>query len=397
MKRRNKRIAQKLNNKGFTLVEVLVAMIILSIVAIPILSGLVTSVRINAKARTTQQVTTVAESVMERFKGTDIETVADTDWSVAPWASVTKANVVDANYYFAIDNYDLGSAKYDVRVCATPVSHQSVDLVSTSVMNPYRDFVFTDDIDAVKGQYLAALNGLLDYINDHYNPVYNNGYGEYVRMYEYTVDTLNKSKVHLNRDINVTVTGDASSQHVDVSTTYSYKVSAYQIENPSTHSATTFNIPSTNLPATTLSKDYEALEKLYIFFFPAYSMGDEKVDEDRITVTNETGVDLDVYLIKQKNENLSAASLNTREVSYRPEITVGEHLTLYHNMHTNVSGLTDADPYPSFALGNAVLEDTANTNLMYRLTVDVYDADAYSLTGFTGTPIETFEGSMNSK
>lgn len=67
---------KKRKNRGFTLVEVLVAAAILSVVVTPILSSFVTIARVNAKSRRRLSATTIANSVMESVKGFDLSEVS---------------------------------------------------------------------------------------------------------------------------------------------------------------------------------------------------------------------------------------------------------------------------------------------------------------------------------
>ena len=58
---------RKTNDKGFTLVELLVAIILLGIIALPIFSSMITSARLNKRSREIAYATDVAESIMEGF------------------------------------------------------------------------------------------------------------------------------------------------------------------------------------------------------------------------------------------------------------------------------------------------------------------------------------------
>ena len=59
---------RKLNNAGMSLVEIIVAMCILTIVTVSVLSIFLYSIRLNARSRTRQQSTAAAQTVMENFK-----------------------------------------------------------------------------------------------------------------------------------------------------------------------------------------------------------------------------------------------------------------------------------------------------------------------------------------
>lgn len=66
---------KKLNNRGMSLVEVIISITILSIVVVPTLQALTSAMTYNARARRRQELTLSGESIMESFKGYDIETL----------------------------------------------------------------------------------------------------------------------------------------------------------------------------------------------------------------------------------------------------------------------------------------------------------------------------------
>lgn len=66
----------KKDNKGFSLIELMVAIIILALVVTPLLHSFMTVMRTNAKSRRLLRTTTVAENVMEGLSGLSIETIA---------------------------------------------------------------------------------------------------------------------------------------------------------------------------------------------------------------------------------------------------------------------------------------------------------------------------------
>lgn len=70
-RRRNR----KLNNAGMSLVEVIVAIAILSIVILPVLHTFVSSAMYNARARSRQQTTAAAQTVLENFKAYSVKEI----------------------------------------------------------------------------------------------------------------------------------------------------------------------------------------------------------------------------------------------------------------------------------------------------------------------------------
>ena len=67
---------RKTNNKGFSMTEVIVAVAVFLILAIPILSQLVLSVKNNSKAKASQYGINLAESEMELLKAVDLNAIA---------------------------------------------------------------------------------------------------------------------------------------------------------------------------------------------------------------------------------------------------------------------------------------------------------------------------------
>lgn len=66
----------KKDNKGFSLIELMVAVVILALIVTPILHSFLTVVRTNAKSRRLLRTTTVAENIMEGLSGLSIEEIA---------------------------------------------------------------------------------------------------------------------------------------------------------------------------------------------------------------------------------------------------------------------------------------------------------------------------------
>lgn len=64
---------KQLNNQGFTLVEVLIAMVVLAIISIPILSAFTGATQVNIKARRIENAITAANDIIEEAKSTPLE------------------------------------------------------------------------------------------------------------------------------------------------------------------------------------------------------------------------------------------------------------------------------------------------------------------------------------
>lgn len=67
------RYKEKLNNKGFSLIEVLIAVAILAIVSLPILKAFSTSAMVNRNARRQENANTAATAITEQFKSMTLD------------------------------------------------------------------------------------------------------------------------------------------------------------------------------------------------------------------------------------------------------------------------------------------------------------------------------------
>lgn len=167
-------IFKKVNNRGMSLVEVIVAITILGLVAVPVLHSLTTAMVYNQKARTRQEMTLTAESIMETFKGYDLDelkarfTTGGAGIEGIRVADASDTGVYDANpdtgtgfhytyssaplpeptvgdvYTFSINDMKADNGQfYDVTITATPNSTESVMVQED--MESTRDAVFKGD------------------------------------------------------------------------------------------------------------------------------------------------------------------------------------------------------------------------------------------------------------
>ncbi len=64
---------EELNNKGLSLIELLIAIAILSIVVVVFYEGFIVSAKVNSKAKVQHQATSLAQDIMEAFKSQDMD------------------------------------------------------------------------------------------------------------------------------------------------------------------------------------------------------------------------------------------------------------------------------------------------------------------------------------
>lgn len=109
----NKR-KRKLKNKGFSLIEVLVAIAILAVLSLPILSAFMSAAQVNLQARREENANAVAQKVMEDMKAKTIEQVMNEveDDSDRSYTSDYQSENGFFKYVFNMDDYDASGKTY---------------------------------------------------------------------------------------------------------------------------------------------------------------------------------------------------------------------------------------------------------------------------------------------
>ena len=372
---KNNRGKEKMNNAGFSLVEVLAAVVILALVAGPILMAFAMSARFNARARENQRISAVAESVMEEFKGMSIK---DARNGGGGYSDITPEG--SASFVFT-GGKTIDSHSYDVRVTATPLRDKEAfnlngedaskdSYVNEAFMDPYSTFVYTQDLYQDKQIYDQMLNNIYTFLDDNYD------FSEAAPGV--SASDLNKDKIDADRIIVLEITGDEANQSVRVLYYYNYKITQYPVPG---HGNVDFTFAQIfyEVPA----KAYTGLNKAYLFYSPAYkSVAARNVAQftaDQIIVANHSSRYIDSYVVKQVNPLYQ--NLLTCDAEYFPTITA-----MGAGPMTMRTYIKDTDSTENF-------NDKSTASLLYSVSVDVFEGGA----GVGGTPLYTLNGSMNSK
>lgn len=411
----------KVNNKGLSLVELLVAITILSIAAGALLHAFVTATQFNARAKEKQRMTTAAQSVMEGLKAFDIEelcwqfngkhpflvySAVGNQWEIAPVGGNVSIQPVGGEdifvpqptgYEFAMQDISYQGKMYDAKVSITP-KDTGVPVYYTEEMNAYEDAVWRQAQDLDATVYSLVLQNVLDKLN------------EKDEFYEYELSHLDKDKIVVDRVITVSISEPSSGiQKVTVDCAYRYKV----VDYPYYDAAEVEHIwnSETEDPFSPLSYDYEiynntntaadgaALQNVYLYYFPSYasSIGGAPIKSDTINITNSTSRAENVYLIKQKKGGVS--NLLTLENGYTPQVNGTGAVYLYHNLRTNLadsSATVGTVSISGFTGESTQILKTKMEHLMYSVTISVYDA-GQAAAGFPDVPKLELDGSINGK
>ena len=426
---------KKLNNSGLTLIEILIAMTLLTICIVPMLRGFVQVNRYGEKGRNLQQSTTVAQTAMENCKAyniADIHTKMTTNAfmdAAAPYMAGAQYHSDGVGSYF-IDNMTIDGRKVGMSIKLSPITATKQDITKYENCNPRLDGIFvasttlyndgTNDYDfytmetTIFDEQLDAIGDIIEQeVLDATTQVVTLSIAELrENLFDVNSGSVNLGAVEFRRDITITAQTDASTGVDTAKVEYTYQMQGVR-DYEYTMMDGTVVVVDNNLFSDTESIDSiiytnsnskdqgGKLERIYFYYYPAYNSGlftENPCVIDKIVINTEnfkaTGgapKDLDVYLIKQKlpatsNLLIELAEGDTYYKNY-VEIKAGvngtEHGTvnLYHNYNTNIgngSTLTWPETGESTAApsGSGVdkggLVVNEQKELMYTIEVKMY-------------------------
>lgn len=332
----------QLNNGGFTLLEVLVAMIILAIVSIPLLHAFATSARTNAKSKLQQRATTTAESIMETFKYSTVDELKEfyevdaggsntfTDDAMGDGSGVLQFVIGDHNYF-----KDSLPAGYFATVTLDPTGYKHSNDVN------YADLSTVSSVD-------SAIYTMPTDLNDQ-------AIALYMQKNDENTGAEKKDKAFFEQNLKRTITVDIDklgttkqssepdAEDVDIvkiNLRILYELDALNVvPNGERKQVLTDKVLFYN------SKSKLPLKSIFLLYYPLY---DAPLNGgDQIIVNNEENIDANLYVVAQDVYN-HGTKWNTYKSSDRLALSIFEdaestiddaykaHLTLRTNLHGDV-------------------------------------------------------------
>lgn len=260
-------------NAGYTLVELLIAVTILAIVAVPLMHAFVSSARTNAKARKLSQATTAAWNVMEEIKAAPLEDILE--------ASVQETELPEGREgpCFISYRYDYGKVTVDRRELTAEV------LLSASAYTRTGEGVW-DDIRFLSDEVTDYNQTALPHIYDM-NPVCDASYlpetGEARRMAALFAGDEAIVQREMSREIILDISKEEEKTLVEVSSSYTWN-------------GTTKRVSAQKQCIYSSKSEETQLRNIYVFFEPLPYPG---TDAERIIIKNWDEIPVNVYLIRQ--------------------------------------------------------------------------------------------------
>ena len=368
--------SKRINDKGFTLVELLIAIAIVAIIVAPMLDGIVTSMKVNKKADALQKETAVANSVMESMENMSLDDIAvklsDNNSDIKDM--FPEAVQADKN------NFRVG----EISGGTGCIEEKEITNAETGAKT--YEYKFNKNST---GKYVFALNDIiydkekydvrvtLDATHESYDSFNDAKYVD-IAGFDKTVDAMYVQDDLIDKEICGSIATDATAMGTPFT--------ADDIDARATRTITVKILKATDKDAsgkeyeyTKVTVDYERavsqalvgpdgkykdsridgecysnrddttkeLRNLYIMYNPNYNSDD--YSKEKIIINNEANIPVTVYLIKQ---NTGVFNLEGAEQGYRVEVTSTcsktdgtNPTTIRTNLGYNLSKLLEAENY----------------------------------------------------
>ncbi|MCQ2526110.1 MAG: prepilin-type N-terminal cleavage/methylation domain-containing protein [Lachnospiraceae bacterium] len=392
---------KKLDNKGMTLIECIIAITVLSVCMIPLLNTFSFCYKYTAKAKARQRATNVAQDVIETYKAIDIkEVVASVN---SDTESVMNSAKTDYNekYIPAVAGVDDGMGYYlysGIGPSTTGASYDAVVKITAGNINSINYPVTFDDTSTVifegpedtctisenMALYSTLLNSVSDGITAYFNTTLKATRG-------YNNPTVTSLKVSRNTIISYSAssTGVATNE-VKSHNEYKFTVTYQDVDGSNNFIGAAENITFTFGTVDNVSAPYhdqlykqndvDELKSITYFYYPIYNGADTivvpsgyynssfatvypvTVVEDKIQILNEVDP-IDLLIYKQKKPNVATADVNTYatyDADYDLKVVSGGTATY---KETGVIGNVASNIYNSAFLSSSLIMDGTDSLL----------------------------------
>lgn len=350
-------------NMGFSLVEVLVTLALISVLSIPLIQTFVNSARMNGKAKSMQNATDIAQSISEYFGAMPLDalkTSYSSNYKELPDGRIVFTNIGDGinkdskniGYYKGSD-----TEKFYVSVIVDPTGYSKDDKTG---MN---DYIRPGINNLNENSSITCRSKLEQYDTNIVNTFKEKG-----------VDVTDKSKIVKNSVFTI---------YENKSTVYADKVEyKYCLDITYTYNNNNIEYKNIELGIGTVDKAGIAAPNLYIIYTPVLGMyGNEKVARDKITIKFRPDSEkadwekpVNVYLVEQAvnfgGTEDTKVSLNKYNIKIECYNNSGESDKL--GFYTNVAGWTGKN--------SSLTEGGSSINKLYNVSVYIWKGKTDGMT-----------------
>lgn len=369
-------------NKGVSLVEILVAVVIFSMAVAPVMSAFIVSGNMSSKASIRQRATNAAQQIMENFKAYPLEVVASkfsgsTDFldnNTGSYSTTASA----AGYYmgdysitgFTFSNGDYVSAnkdlaEYDARITVTEgaaqpgttfvTSSSEADLANLSFMDMSKDAFYEAELadniftDGISAEIDASISGAYtDILNEAKADFASRTFKTDISEEDIYITGVSISSV--KREMKLDLSGKTLVFKYSYSGSFSGYVTSKNYFGKNVVHSFSKGISGDAEVNPSLSVPASSIRNVYYFYYPLYdagmnySLGYNVINADGLAV-NENGVitndfDFKSHTIGFKNVNVLSSISITDELQVTGSCT---NLFVYKQMNSLVSSLAVAE------------------------------------------------------
>lgn len=198
----------KLNNKGFSLIELIIAIAVFTFMIVPIISQLMVSMRISDRSRALQEDSEYAEYIMEYFKSTPLDQIGQDNLfdgcnalQVKEAETIKTENVGGATIEYSSMSFEIPKANAVTIGKGKYYSEITLDTKYYALEGSGYRSATSDEMNILNT--MTDIDGNL-YDKDGYNPTYTDGDGNTYDRYESdedgdgTNDTFGVTDIHGN-------------------------------------------------------------------------------------------------------------------------------------------------------------------------------------------------------
>ncbi len=399
----------KMNNKGFSLVEILIAITILSIIIAPIAYLFFASAQFVSTSEEVGGKTQIANNIAEQFSAMDFE-----EWQEGGAVRLqSQSGTVTGSFVTPAISPDVGytgatrpeNAPYYISFNAVSASYSEYNAVVTLKTEDYEQLNNTELFDDISMDYMAVQNRVPTQDPDTL------AWQEFMlectgEGYSVSDEAAFKERV-VNSTRTITVDVTDNSGKVEVSANYSYEFTypaavagdgsvgaivgqKFNWQSPSEISLTPEN--GLSIPASG--------EKLsfYMLFYPWYS----QYGRDNIIVNNLDNLPIDLAVVKQIDELLT--DLAGKESIYRANLNVNDNnvaqadrnTVIRSNLAQNLADLSSIIPittvshtYNGLGFAPESLTSKAQSERVFDVTIELFDINTDGTSDYANGAVYT--------
>lgn len=410
------KLKKQLNNKGFSLVELLIATVILAIVVAPLLHTFVTASVTAARSRRIGDATLAGQNVAETVEASTLSQLLNApDPSVyfdgadskkfyklegGDYVEISAADAGPDVYHMGIENLRAGGSVFNAMVSFDAAAYKAVDPESSPKINDLK-IVDYSNMDAVFAQSRDS---------DDPDKLSRSDFESKAASRTGSWETSN-AKVNRKITLNVTETDGKIYASLDFDYEYTCPYTTEDADgNIEYHTGTikTDTISYQLLPQGFSVTTNGRLPNVYLMYYPMY--GEPSVYNDTIVIHNKIAQPFKLFLVKERVADTEVTDeLKSDELQYKahieqyvPDGTPSKNYAviysnvredLYSNSDTPLSGVTYKiyrgdwwEVSGSFAGEHGALVSKSSKNRLYDVTIRIYDSDAAD---FSANPLYT--------